>query len=175
MRRLLLISCSVLLLASLSLAKDKVESHWNCAKPSDAHSIDVGDQPNHTYTVTKTICAGSKAQMGGVNQKEGIGTQFDETMGDTTTWHGMFVVTADNGDKIYYAYLPPHGIVRAVTSPPSSGHGRRASEGYEFVARTKPVLSEVEGTPAPTSPAGSNCRDGRSSIPAAWPCFPAVE
>lgn len=104
MRKLWLIGCSVLLWASLSLATDKVESHWNCAKPSDAHSIDVGDQANHTYTVTKFTCAGSKAQMGGVNQKEGVGTQFDETTGDMTTWHGVFVVTADNGDKIYYAY-----------------------------------------------------------------------
>ena len=42
--------------------------------------------------------------MGGVNEKEGIGTQFNENMGNTTTWHGVFVVTAENGDKIYYHY-----------------------------------------------------------------------
>ena len=104
MRKFWLISCSVLLLASLSLAEDKVTSHWDCGKPSDAHSIAVGDQANHAYTVSKTTCAGTKAQVGGVNQTEGIATQFDETMGNTTTWHGFFVATAENGDKAYYTY-----------------------------------------------------------------------
>jgi hypothetical protein len=62
MRKLWLIGCCALLLSSLSLAKDKVVSQWNCAKPSDAHSIDVGDQPNHTYAVTKTTCTASRAK-----------------------------------------------------------------------------------------------------------------
>jgi hypothetical protein len=99
-----LIGCSVLLLASLSLAKDKLLSQWNCGKPSDAHSIDLGDQANHTYAVTKTTCTATKGEVGGVKEKEGIGTQFNETTGDATTWHGLFVVTAENGDKIHYAY-----------------------------------------------------------------------
>jgi hypothetical protein len=36
--------------------------------------------------------------------KKGLGTQINETTGDTTTWHGVFVVIAENGDKIHYAY-----------------------------------------------------------------------
>ena len=104
MRKLWLIGCSVLLLSSLLLAKDKLVSQWNCGQPSDAHSIDVGDQANHSYAVTKTTCTATKSEVGGVKEKEGIGTQFNETMGDTTTWHGVFVVTAENGDKIHYTY-----------------------------------------------------------------------
>jgi hypothetical protein len=104
MRRLWLMGCSVLMLASLSLAKDKLVSHWDCGKPTDAHSIDVDDQANHTYAVTKTTCTGSTGEVGGVKEKEGIGTQFNETLGDTTTWHGVFVVTMENGDKIHYTY-----------------------------------------------------------------------
>ena len=105
MRKLWLIGCSMLLLAALSLASDKLVSQWNCGKPSDAHSIDVGDQANHTYAVTKTTCTASKGgEVNGVKEKEGIGTQFNETKGDTTTWHGVFVVTAENGDRIHYAY-----------------------------------------------------------------------
>src|SRR3989442_286737 len=88
MRKLWLIGCSVLLLSSLLLAKDKVVSQWNCGQPSDAHSIDVGGQANHSYAVTKTTCTATKSEVGGVKEKEGIGTQFNETMGDTTTWHG---------------------------------------------------------------------------------------
>ncbi len=104
MRKVLLIGCSVFLLGSLSLAKDKLVSQWNCGKPSDAHSIDVGDQANHTYAVNKTACTASKSEIGGVKEKEGIGTQFNETKEDATTWHGVFVVTAENGDKIHYTY-----------------------------------------------------------------------
>src|SRR5437763_17040564 len=104
MRKLWLIGCSVLLLSSLLLAKDKLVSQWNCGQPSDAHSIDVGDQANHSYAVTKTTCTDTKSEVGGVKEKEGIGTQFNETMGDTTTWHGVFVVPAANGDKINYSY-----------------------------------------------------------------------
>lgn len=101
MRKLWLICCSVWLVASLSLASDKLVSQWNCGKPADAHSIDVGDQANHTYAVTKTTCTASKSAL---NEKEGIGTQFNETKGDTTTWHGVFVTTTENGDKIHYTY-----------------------------------------------------------------------
>ena len=103
MRRLWLIGCSVLLLSSLSLA-DKLVSQWNCGKASDAHSIDVGDQANHSYAVSKTTCTATKSGVGGVKEKEGIGTEFDETTGDALTWHGVFVVTMENGDKIHYTY-----------------------------------------------------------------------
>jgi hypothetical protein len=106
MRKLWLIGCSVLLLASLALAKDKLVSQWNCGKASDAHSIDVGDQANHAYAITKTTCTASKSEMGSTKEKEkeGVGTQFNETTGDSTTWHGMFVVTTESGEKIHYSY-----------------------------------------------------------------------
>jgi hypothetical protein len=85
-------------------AQNALVSHWDCSKSSDAHSIDVGDQANHTYAVSKGPCTASKSDVGGVKEKEGIGTQFAETMGGAMTWHGVFVVTAENGDKIYYTY-----------------------------------------------------------------------
>jgi len=104
MRNFWSMGCCMLLLTSLSLAQAKVESHWNCGKPSDAHSIDVGDQANHSYAVTKTTCTASKSEVGGVIQNDGIGTQFNETKGDAVTWHGVLVVNAENGDKLHYAY-----------------------------------------------------------------------
>jgi hypothetical protein len=113
MRKLWLIGCSVLLLSSLSLA-DKVVSQWKCGMPSETHGIDVGDQANHNYAVTKTTCTASKSEVGGVKEKEGVGTEFEETTGETITWHGMFVVTAENGDKIYYHYANSgKGMVKA--------------------------------------------------------------
>jgi len=105
MRRLWLIGCCVLLMSSLSLAKDKLTSQWICAaKPLEAHSIDVGDQANHAYVVSKESCNPAKSDVGGAKEKEGGATQFNETMGDSASWHGVFISTTDSGDKIYYHY-----------------------------------------------------------------------
>ena len=104
MRKLLFLCCFVVLMVSAGMAKDKLTSTWNCAKASDAHSIDVGDQTNHTYSITKTTCTSVKGEVGGVREKTGVGTEFEETMGSTITWHGVFVVTTENGDKINYHY-----------------------------------------------------------------------
>jgi hypothetical protein len=104
MRQLWLIGGSVLLLASLSLAQEKLESQWKCGKASDDHSIDVGDKANHAYAVSKTTCTATKSEIGGTKEKEGIGTQFNEATGNATTWHGVFVVTTESGDKIHYHY-----------------------------------------------------------------------
>jgi hypothetical protein len=104
MRKLWLIGASVLLLSLVSMAQEKSASQWTCGKASDAHSIDVGDGANHSYAVSKTTCTATSGEVGGLKEKEGIGTQFNEGMGNTTSWHGVFVVTAENGDKIYYHY-----------------------------------------------------------------------
>jgi hypothetical protein len=48
-------------------------------------------------------CTGEKGEVGGVKEKEGIGSAFDENTGNATHWHGMFVVTMANGDKLNYA------------------------------------------------------------------------
>jgi hypothetical protein len=105
MRKVWMIGCAVLLLAPLSLAQEKLESQWNCGKASDEHSIDVGDKANHSYAVSKATCAATKSEIGGTKEKEGIGTQFNDATGNTTTWHGVFVVTAESGDKIHYHYI----------------------------------------------------------------------
>jgi hypothetical protein len=104
MNKLLFVFCSMFLFASVAMAKGKVVSQWNCGKSSDAHSIEVGDQTSHSYAVSKSTCTSAKGEVGGVREQEGVGTQFNETTGDTTQWHGVFVVTAANGDKIHYTY-----------------------------------------------------------------------
>jgi len=67
-------------------------------------SIDVGDQPGHAYVVSQTKCAAAKGEIGGVQEKEGIGTEFHDVMGSNLSWHGIFVTTLAGGDKIHYSY-----------------------------------------------------------------------
>jgi hypothetical protein len=103
MKKLWFVLCLVCLFASVAMA-DNLASQWKCAKASEAHSIAVGDQPNHSYTISKTTCTSIKGEVGGVREKEGVGTQFNESSGDTTQWHGAFIVTLANGDSLHYAY-----------------------------------------------------------------------
>jgi hypothetical protein len=56
-------------------------------EPTVSHSIDVGDQPNHSYAISQMNCTGEKGEVGGVKEKEGIGSAFDENTGNATHWH----------------------------------------------------------------------------------------
>ncbi len=104
MRKVLLFVCCLFLSATMAMAQGKVDSQWNCAKPAVAHNLDAGDQPNHSYAISQTTCSAAKSEIGGVKEKEGTGTQFNEGTGNSSTWHGMFVVTLENGDKLHYSY-----------------------------------------------------------------------
>jgi hypothetical protein len=95
--------CSSVFL-SLAVAKDKHVFQMICGKPFNAHSIDVGDRPNHSYKVSQTTCTAAKGEVEGIREQQDIGARFTETSGDTSQWHGVLVVTAANGDKIHYTY-----------------------------------------------------------------------
>ena len=156
MRTLWLIGCSVLVLASLSLAQEKVNASWNCAKASDDHSIDVGDKANHTYGVNKTTCTATKGDLGGVKEKEGVGTQFNEVMGNGITWHGVFVETLDSGDKINYHYM-------------SSGKGVM-KDGQFVSGNNKWTMMGGTGKFAHAKGEGTCAGKGTGEGTAAWDC-----
>ena len=141
MKKLLFGLCSMFLLASVAMAKDKLVSQWNCAKPSEAHSIDVGDQANHSYAVSKVTCTSAKGEVGGVREQEGVGTQFNDTTGATTQWHGVFVVTMANGDKLHYSYA------NKGPGTMKDGQVQSASEKWSMVGGTgKFASAKGEGT-----------------------------
>jgi hypothetical protein len=104
MGRLFLVVCSLCLSASVALAQGKVNSQWNCAKPTDAHSIDVGDQTGHAYAIAQFTCTAVKGELEGAKEKEGTGTEFDEVNGNTVKLHGVFVETLSSGDKLHVNY-----------------------------------------------------------------------
>ncbi len=104
MRKALLGLCTIGLFALTAAAQDKVDVQWKCGKATMQHSIDVGDQPGHAYVITQIKCSASKGELAGVKNKDGGGAQFDEAMGNTSKYHGNFVETLANGDKIQYTY-----------------------------------------------------------------------
>ena len=108
MGKLLLSCCFVLLVASPSLAKNNVASHWSCGKPTERHSITVGDQANHAYAVQ----IGSCTVIGKTTFQEtgGTGWSLVNTIGDTSTSQGVFVSTTSSGDKIHYATTQKYAL-----------------------------------------------------------------
>lgn len=104
MRNLFLVLFALGLSASVALAQGKVDSQWNCPKPTDAHSIDVGDQPGHAYSIAKISCTATKGEIEGQNEKDGMETEFDDVKGNSTHAHGVFVETLPSGDKLYISH-----------------------------------------------------------------------
>jgi len=104
MRKLLLVWCFLLLSASVALAQGKIASQWNCGQPAPAHSLDAGDQPDHSYSISQMKCTATKGEIVGVKEKEGVGTEFHEIKGTSDRFHGVFVETLANGEKLTYSY-----------------------------------------------------------------------
>jgi hypothetical protein len=104
MRELLLVLCAVCLLSCAGLAQVKSTVQWKCDKPSNQHSIEVGDKPGHAYAVDQINCTPTKGDLDGAKRKSGTGTEFLEVSGDKFTGHGEFIETMANGDKHHYTY-----------------------------------------------------------------------
>ncbi len=96
--------CLVFVFAVGVQAQGKIDAQWKCGKATVEHSIDVGDQAGHAYAVSQTKCSAAKGEIGGVQEKEGTGTEFHDVVGNNLSWHGVFVETLASGDKIHYSY-----------------------------------------------------------------------
>jgi hypothetical protein len=104
MRKLVFAVCFAFLFAVGAQAQGKIASQWNCGKATDAHSIEVGDQAGHMFVVSQSKCSAVKGEIGGVQEKEGTSTDFNDVMGDKSSLHGVFVETLANGDRVYVSY-----------------------------------------------------------------------
>ena len=104
MRKVLVGLCVFFVCAGLAAAQTKVDVQWKCAKPAAQHSVDVGDQPGHAFLISQFKCNATKGEMEGVKQKDGAGAQFDEGTGNAAKFHGIYVETLANGDKVNYSY-----------------------------------------------------------------------
>jgi hypothetical protein len=131
MRNLLLTCCLVLLAVSPSLAKENIASHWLCAKPTDQHSVNVGDQAGHAYAVASGTCNPSGTNT--LHEKTGTFWNLINTIGNTSKVQGTFVSTTLSGDKINYAtsgtYNVKNGLIQSgmVTWSLAGGTGKFAT------------------------------------------------
>jgi hypothetical protein len=100
----MLVVCAVCFLTCAGLAQFKANTQWKCDKPSDQHSINIGDKDGHAYAVDQIKCNATRGELAGVKEKTGVGTEFMEVNGDKVTGHGEFVETLENGEKEFFTY-----------------------------------------------------------------------
>jgi len=104
MNKLVLGLCFVFVSASAAMAQGKVAVKWDCPKATLAHNLEAGDQANHVYSISQVKCTAMSGEIAGVKQKDGMGTEFHEITGTADRFHGVFVETLANGDKVTYTY-----------------------------------------------------------------------
>ena len=103
MRQALLVCSVVLLSVSAAWAGDKVTVHWDCALPAVSHMLPAGDKPDHVYSIMQSKCA-AQGEIAGVKQEAAVATEVHDIKGTADRFHGTFVETLANGDKITYTY-----------------------------------------------------------------------
>ncbi len=117
MHKFLFVVFSLLLFAAAAMAQGKVDTKWHCPKPAAEHKFNVGDMPDHTYSILQGTCNGTSSGKDFV-EKTGDYTEFQETWKASMSGHGRFNVTMDNGDKVYYTYETsgPTDITKPVSN-----------------------------------------------------------
>jgi len=83
----------------------KMSDTLKCGKADQEHSIPAGDAPGHTYSISHTTCSYTRpGTLAGLQTKAGSDTIFSEIKGNHVEWHGTFVETYSNGDKLIYEH-----------------------------------------------------------------------
>jgi hypothetical protein len=103
MRKLLFVACSLLVFGSVTMAQGKVDTKWHCPKETVSHKLDVGDIPDHSYSILQGTCTAT-ASDSGYPEKTDAWTEFQEIWKASMNFHGRVNVTMDNGDKVYYTF-----------------------------------------------------------------------
>jgi hypothetical protein len=106
MRRTGMLACVLGLTFGISAAaQTKISGTNHCAKPDPQNMVELGDCPNHTFSIAQVQGAWTKPwEMAGTPGKQGTGTFSGEITGYMSRFHAYYVDEMANGDKAYYRY-----------------------------------------------------------------------
>ncbi len=116
MRKLLLAALTLLVSVSVAMAQSKVDTKWHCSKATVEHKLDIGDAPDHSYWIGQGTCDATSSG-GDLKEKAGTFTEFHDAWKASFNFHGYFIATADDGDKVNYTY---EGSASTDTTKPVS-------------------------------------------------------
>ncbi len=101
--RFVCISAMVAVAALMASAQTKTTMTGKCNKPEVQQSVPAGDQQGHMFTVAQGMCS-TTASVNGAMAKQGNYSEEAEVTATSMNNRGIYVVTFDSGDKIYYKY-----------------------------------------------------------------------
>ena len=105
MRRVWLTLSLMYLGASAAPAQTMVSGGGHCAKAETEHQLDVGDRPQHTFSISRFKCTWTKPfEIAGTQSKGGTAVQFDEVSAKGSKFRGYFLDTMANGDSVQFRY-----------------------------------------------------------------------
>ena len=103
MRKLLLVAFSLLVSVSVAMAQSKIDTKWHCPKATTEYKLAVGDVPDHLYWIGQATCDATSSG-GDLKEKNGTFTEFHDAWKASFNYHGYFIATTDDGDKVNYTY-----------------------------------------------------------------------
>ena len=84
-------------------AQSKVDTKWHCPKATTEYKLDVGDVPDHLYWIGQGNCDATSSS-GDLKEKTGTYTEFHDAWKASFKFHGYFIETGADGDKVHYMY-----------------------------------------------------------------------
>ena len=103
----LCVCAAVVLLPLFVSAQAKPTMSGKCGKSDVQQSVPAGDQQDHTFMVASGKCSVT-GEVNGVKATEGSYAEDGETTGSHFKNTGVYTVTFENGDKIFYSYHGNH-------------------------------------------------------------------
>jgi len=101
MKKAALVILVVLALAASAAAQNKISGTWQCGKAEKEFKIEVGDRPDHAFTIAQGKCAVTKAEIAGIQVKEEVWTGSGEASGNTVRVRFSSFLNMANGEKAY--------------------------------------------------------------------------
>jgi len=92
----------VFALAAAASAQNKISGTLQCGKADPGYTLQVGDRPDHAFTIFKFTCTWTKpTEIAGILHKNEEITAFGEVTGNRVRARSRNVDNLANGDKYY--------------------------------------------------------------------------
>jgi hypothetical protein len=146
----ILCCCALLALAIAGASAQTSYTFSGTCKPFFERSIPAGDQPAHTFALSRGKCT-DKGTVGGATSTGGQYAEYDDVTASGTKGAGIYTVTYNTGDKVFYQY-----DVSATTK-----HGALQAGTVKFTAvggtgKMKGITAQGSCTLSPGTAAGTN-------------------
>jgi hypothetical protein len=101
--RILCVCAFIALAVAMASAQTKTTMSGKCGKADVQQSVPAGDQPGHAFVLSQGKCSVT-GKVNGATGKDGVFAEHGEATATHLKNWGVYTVTFDSGDKIFYDY-----------------------------------------------------------------------